>query len=454
MFKSKNVVGLPTKKELKGTELKLVFKDSEAAKIAYNFIRKESELLKVYLSENSVIASLVSAEENRIRSEAVDQVVYVINNRLNTLGVESILVQKHGSRQVVVQIPGVDDPQRVRDLITRTAHLEFKIILQSAATKEELLDAFDGDLPPDKKIVPEGRAPKEDEEEEDGVTWHLVSAFPDLTGEHIVDARVKPGEYGSPMVSFKLDRSGAKTFKELTGSNIHKRLAIVIDDVVHTAPRIDAAIGAEGVITGRYTYESANDLAIVLRTGSFQAPVVYQEERRIGPSLGQDSINRGLFSCLIGLALVFSFSLFYYKIGGLFAMLALVLNLFFILLFLSYFQATLTLPGIAGMVLTIGMAIDASILIYEKIKEELAEGTSYKKAVHEGFRGAMVVIFDSNITTFLTGMVLMYYGSPSIRGFAMTLMVGIVATILAGVFFLRTLFDFVLDITPFKKIWL
>ena len=198
--------------------------------------------------------------------------------------------------------------------------------------------------------------------------------------------------------------------------------------------------------------KSASDLSLVLRTGSFQAPVSYQEERRIGPSLGQDSITRGLQSCLIGLLLVLIFSLLFYRIAGLFAVIALLYNLFLIVLFLSAFDATLTLPGIAGMALTIGMAIDASILIYEKIREELAEGNPLRKALNDGFNGAMVVILDSNITTFLTGLVLFYFGGPSIQGFATTLMAGIVATIFAGVYFLRSVFEFALDHTPLKRI--
>jgi len=441
----------PLKKEIKNSTIFITFEDEETAKICYNLMRAEVLSLRSSRDERVVTATLTPAEDTKIRTESVDQALQVISNRLMGLGVEGIVVQKHGNRQIVVQIPGVDDPKRVRDLITRRAHLEFKIIQQVSHNKDDILEKFDFDLPSDKKILPGENAQGYDDDEASG-TFYLTEAYPDLTGDHIIDARVTYGEYGQPVVSFKLDSQGGKTFRELTGNNINRQLGIIIDDVVFSAPSISEAIGSEGRITGRYTFETAKDLSIVLKAGAFQAPVTYQEERRIGPSLGQDSINRGLLSCLVGLGLVMIFSFFYYKLAGLFAMFALIYNLFLILLFLSYFGATLTLPGIAGMVLTIGMAIDASILIYEKIKEELAEGSTFKKAVDDGFRGAMAVIFDSNLTTFLTGLVLFYFGGPSIRGFAVTLMVGIVATILAGVFFLRALFSFVLTHTPLKKI--
>jgi preprotein translocase subunit SecD len=219
---------------------------------------------------------------------------------------------------------------------------------------------------------------------------------------------------------------------------------------MYSAPSISEAIGSTGIIKGRYSAEEARDLALVLRSGSLMAPLKFEQETRVGASLGQDSIDRGLMACLIGLLLVLLFSIFYYRALGLFAMCALVYNLFLILLFLSYFESTLTLPGIAGMVLTIGMAIDASILIYEKIREDLSEGVSFRQAVESGFNGAMVVILDANITTFLSGLILFKFGGPAIKGFAVTLMAGILATILAGIFFLRSLILWVLDMRSGK----
>ena len=216
---------------------------------------------------------------------------------------------------------------------------------------------------------------------------------------------------------------------------------------MYSAPTIQSEIGSHGNIMGSYTAEEARDLALVLRSGSLMAPLAFEQENRVGASLGQDSIEKGLMACLIGLLLVLLFSIFfYYRALGLFAMCALVYNLFLILLFLSYFESTLTLPGIAGMVLTIGMAIDASILIYEKIREDMGEGVSFRQAVESGFKGASVVILDAQITTFLTGLILFKFGGPAIKGFAVTLMAGIIATVLAGVFFLQSLIVWMLDL--------
>ena len=443
LFEKKGLKVLPTKKEVKNSSLVMTFDDEEAAKICYNLVRNEAPSLKVTLKGTSITSVLTPAEEQRIKVGSVEQAVNVLSNRLSGFGVEGIVVQQHGDKQIVVQLPGVSDPERVKEVITKTFHLDFKIVEKVKESKEALLDDFDGDLPSDKMIVM-GRKTGDDEE---GGRAYLVSAFPDITGDHIVDARVSYGEYNRVEVSFKLDSAGARDFRELTGNNIGRRLGIIIDNVMYTAPTIESAIGGSGRITGIGSAEEAKDLALVLRSGALMAPLKFEQETRVGASLGQDSINKGIFSCIVALLFLFFFSLFYYKIPGLFAIFALLYNLFLILLFLSYFESALTLPGIAGMILTIGMAVDASILIYERIKEELATGTTFRKALNDGFKGAMTVIFDSNITTFLTGFVLFKFGGPAIKGFAVTLMVGIIATILAGVYFLKSLFEFVLDNT-------
>lgn len=448
-LKAKKLRELP-KIEVINQSIVSTFKSAEEAKIAYNIL-KESSHISSSLKEGVILSSMNKAEELRIRSEAVEQAIQVIRSRVDAFGVSGSVVQRHGDTKIVVQLPGVDDPQRVKDLITRRAHLEFKLIQQDALKKSELEDRFEGEIPADLMVIP-GEHKDDIGDDETAGRYYIVSAFPDLTGDHIVDSGVGYDEYGRSHVSFSLDKEGAKTFRELTGGNIGRNLGIIIDNVVLSAPRIQSEIGATGQITGNYSLKEAQDLALVLKTGSFQAPVKYLEERRIGPSLGQDSINRGLMSCLIGLFLVFLFSLFFYKLHGLFAMFALVYNLFLIMLFLSFFNATLTLPGIAGMALTIGMAIDASILIYEKMREELLGGAPYRKALNDGFKGAMAVILDSNITTFLTGLVLFYFGGPIVQGFAITIMLGIIATIISGVYFLKSIFDFILDVFGVSKI--
>jgi preprotein translocase subunit SecD len=449
IFKSQKLKVLPSKKEVKDSDIIMSFEDEEAAKICKNLIEKEVPTLKTKLSGLQVFSTLTPAEKQRIKIGSVEQAVSVLSNRLSGFGVEGIIVQQHGEKQIVVQLPGVNDPERVKSVITKTAHLEFKIVEKAAPTKQSLLDDFDGDLPPDKTIV---MGKKEAEGEEEGGQAYLVSAFPDLTGDHIVDAQVAYGEYNRVEVSFKLDSSGGKIFRELTGNNIGKPLGIIIDNVMISSPTIQTTIGAQGRITGSRSVDDAKDMALVLRSGALLAPLKFEQETRVGASLGQDSINKGMFSCIIALLLLFLFSILYYKFGGVFATMALIYNIFLILLCLSYFESSLTLPGIAGIVLTIGMAIDASILIYERTKEELAVGNTFRKALNDGFSGALTVILDSNITTFLSGIALFYFGGPAIKGFAVTLMIGVIATVISGVYFLKALYDFFLDNTGIKQI--
>lgn len=449
VFKKSSLAVLPTKKDIKNKVLNLHFNDEESAKACYNVIRKEVQNLKFALKDNFVTVTLSPSEEQRIKINSVDQAVSILSNRLSGFGVEGISVQQHGDKQIVVQMPGVADPERVKDVITKTAHLDFNLVEKTASSKESLLADFDYDLPSDKKIV-SGRKTKNIDE--DAGEWYLVSAYPDMGGDHIVDAKVGFGEFNRVQVNFQLDSSGARDFKELTGNNIGRRLAIIIDDVVYSAPNIQSAIGSTGSITGIASPEEAKDLALVLRSGALSAPITLEQETRVGASLGQDAINKGILSCVIALLLLFIFSVFYYKIPGLLAFFVLIYNMFLILLFLSYFESSLNLAGIASMVLTIGMAIDGAILIYERIKEELALGATFRKAVNDGFKGAMVVILDSNITTFLTGFILFKFGGPVIRGFAIVLMIGIIAAVAFGVFFLRSIFDFILDNTKIKEL--
>jgi len=437
LFKKERIKKEPKKIVTQDAQISYFFDEEADARVCYHFVRKHVPLLSPSVTSNVVTLKLNPASEQNIRNGVVDQAVSVLQNRLNGFGVSGLIVQRHGQRQIVVQLPGVDDPERVKTLITKTALLEFKIVEKHALSEEDILDAYDGDLPSDKMIVKGQNGVEKDA--------YLVSAYPDMTGDHISDARIAYDEFGRIQVGFTLDSSGAQQFKTLTSENMHRQLGIIIDNVMYSAPTINSVISSSGVIQGSYSAEEARDLALVLRSGSLMAPIKFEQENRVGASLGQDSIERGLLSCLVGLLLVLLFSIFYYRMLGLFAMGALAYNLFLILLFLSYFESTLTLPGIAGMVLTIGMAIDASILIYEKIRECLSEGNSFRQAVHSGFQGAMVVILDANITTFLTGLILFKFGGPAIKGFAVTLMAGIIATILSGVFFLRSFLLFMLD---------
>jgi preprotein translocase subunit SecD len=449
LFKDKGLKILPKSRKVKDRVIEIVFEDENAAKSCYNMlVDNRGGVLKTSRSGIIVEAVLAPDVAQGIKTGAVEQTVSVLNNRLGNYGVEGIIVQQHGERRVVVQLPGVDDPDRVKSVVSKTAQLEFKIVEDTGSSKEALLDKFDGELPTDKMIIRNSKGG----DEERG-SWYLVSAFPDMTGDRIVDAKVVFDEYNKPVVSFRLDGTGAQEFSELTGNNVGRQLGIVIDGEMYSTPNISCEIHSEGQITNpNGNQKEALDLSIVLKSGSLQAPLKFEQESRVGASLGQDSINRGFMSCIIALLMLFIFSLFYYKIPGFFAILALLYNLFLILLFLAYFNATLTLPGIAGMVVTIGMAIDASVLIYERILEEMRAGESFRMSIDKGFKSAMAVILDSNITTFLTGLILFQFGGPAIKGFAVTLMAGIIATVLAGVFFLKSLFTFVVDTLRIKKL--
>ena len=445
-FDKKDFKAESLKKEIKDKSILMEFENENIASSAYGIIKSEvGNFIKVSRSGSLVAVMLSREEEYRIRTEVVEQAINVLKRRLDSAGVQGLTIHQHGNRQIVVQLPGEVDVESKKALISQTAHLEFKMVEKEAPDQDILLDEYDGELPADKMIVP-GR--------QDGIDrYYLVSAFADITGNRIVHARMDFDEYGKPGVSFGLDSVGGKEFGELTSRNVGGNLGIIIDNVVYSVARIKEPITHGRVtISGSFTGEQAKSLEIVLNSGSLQAPLVFESENHVGASLGQDSIRKGMISCLVGLALLLIFSIFYYKIPGIFAMIALFFNLFLVLLFLSAFSATLTLPGIAGMVLTIGMAIDASILIYEKIREELSDGATLRKAIKDGFSDAMVVIMDSNITTFLTGLVLFKFGGPAIRGFAVTLMLGIIATLLSGVFFLRSLFEVVLDATDIKKL--
>lgn len=447
LFKDKDLKTLPTKKEVKDLTLFLTFPNEASAEEAYNFLKEaRAQSLKLKLTDNIVSANLTQEADQAIRTGAVEQGVNVLTNRLGGYGVEGIIVQQHGTRQIVIQMPGIKDPEHVKSVVTKTAHLEFKIVEKVGASKDGLLDEFDGELPPDKMII-------SGKQDEDGAgRWYLISSFADLTGDHLTNAFVDHDEFNRPVVSFKLDSTGGREFADLTANNVGRNLGIIIDNVMITAPTINQAItGGSGVISGIRTAKEAFDLAIVLRSGSLHAPLKIEQEQRVGASLGQDSINKGIMSCIVALILLFIFSIVYYKLPGLLAIITLLVNIFLTLLFLSYFGATLTLPGIAGIVLTIGMAIDASILIYERVKEDLALGTPLRKSVLDGFNGAMSVILDSNITTFLTGMVLYQFGGPAIKGFAVTLMAGIVATVLSGIYFLKAMFIFLFDSLNVKR---
>jgi preprotein translocase subunit SecD len=447
-YLKRSSVAIPLKKGVVAGKLKLHFTgeaqaDAALRKIKEGFAATELEAAQ---AGSDITVSLVESYKERIRANSIDQAVNVLRNRLDTIDVKSLTVSKHGSSNVVVMLPGMsaEDTKDIKAAISRSARLDFKIVEGVSGSKTSLLDRFGGMLPPDKMLI-QGKG----EGEEAGGMWYLVSIFADVSGKNISHAQVAYDEFNRSMISFTMNSEGAREMRDVTGKNIGKQLAIIMDGKVHSAPSISTEIGKHGSITGNYSSEEANKIAALLKSGSLDAPLVVEQENRVGASLGKDSIMHGLTACAISLILLFFFAVFYYRLAGFLAFLALIYNLFIILVFLSYFKATLTLPG---MVLTIGMAIDSSILIYESIREALKTGMLYRDAVNVGFKDAMGVILDSNITTFIAGVVLFWFGGPAVKGFAVTLMLGIVATVLSGVFFLRSMFDFVLDNTKINKI--
>lgn len=443
-------ISIPTKKGIVDGALKLSFSDASQSKNACDKILEgfSPTEIEVKLKDSEVLINLVAGYRDKIKANSIEQAVNILRTRLDTIDVKGLSVSKHGSHNVVVMLPGMSnsDIVDIKQAIARSARLEFKIVEGHSSTKSKLLERFGGVLPPDKMLLPG----KGDEEGSGG--WYLVSIFSDVSGKNIATANVGYDDFGRAKIDFQMNSEGAREMRETTGRNIGRQLAVIMDGRVQSAPNIQSEIGKTGSITGSYSHDEAMKVAALLKSGSLDAPLVIEQENRVGASLGRDSIICGLQSCLISLILLLIFGVFYYTIAGFLAFIALIYNIIILLLFLSYFKATLTLPGIAGIVLTIGMAIDASILIYESIREALREGMTYRDAVRLGFKDAMEVILDSNITTFIAGVVLFWWGGPAVRGFAVTLMLGIISTIISGVFFLRSMFDFILDNTSVEKI--
>lgn len=421
--------------------------NAAAAQSIVHFIKEDYRDMQVTSDGSEVKVRYTEAEEKRIKRDAVERDIEVIRTRIDKIGVSETPIARQGERNIVIELPDVSDPQQAKAMIGKAAVLEFKLVERMGHTQEDVLYEYDGELPSELEIVP-GKA-------EQGVVseYYAVPRYTELTGKLLDNAKAGiDNESREWVVNFRWNREGGDKFYELTNKNHNRHLAVILDGVVITAPRISSSIRSEGKISGNFTPESAKELALLLKSGSFVAPITFEEERQVGPSLGAESIHNGLLSCAVGLLLIFFFALFYYKLAGLFAFVALLFNLLIILFGLVRIGATLTLPGIAGMVLTIGMAIDASILIYERIREELAKGTSLKSAVDIGFSNAQWVIIDGNMTTFIVGVVLYLFGTGPIQGFAVTMMLGIVATLITGLFFLRSIFTFILNNLNVQKI--
>jgi preprotein translocase subunit SecD len=389
-----------------------------------------------------------------VKRRTSEQAVLTIRRRVDEYGLAEVVVAPQGAtgERILVQLPGVEDPSQVKALIRETSFLEFRLVLDFATTQDELTQRYQGRLPEGTEILP-GWIERDDGGGRPADTgFYLVRKEAVITGQDLEYAYRCRDQVGLPAVCFRLSRRGGERFYAFTGQHIGDPLGIVLDRRVITAPRIQAQIRDEGQITGRFTPQEAERLAIQLRSGALPAAMTILEERQIGPALGRDSIRKGAMSSLIGAAVVMLFMLFYYRGAGVNANLALVLNVLIILACLAYFKATLTLPGIAGIALTIGMAVDANVLIFERIKEELRAGKTVRTAIDLGFHRAWSAIFDSNMTTILSALALYIWGTGPVQGFAITLTIGLLANLFTAVFVSRTIFDLVLGERPVERL--
>ncbi len=440
--------------------------DSSAIIIPYPDVDHSNQYLKI-ATGSSVLLSKQTPVKNQLEfvadarlvnlriKDTMDQARHVIENRINGLGVSETMVSMVGTDRIAVEIPGETDPAHVTDIIKQQAFLEFKLVAD-----ESLLNSLvneQGDLKPG-AVIPDGfelKYLKDLAAGENSKKPLLLKRRAEITGDHIVSAMVARDQMsmGAPHVELEWDRDGSRIFENVTGNNVGKRLAIVLDGEVKSAPVIqDRIAGGRARITGQFTEDQARDLALVLKAGALPAPLIVEESQTVGPSLGKDSIDKGINSSIIAGILVIAFMLIYYKGSGAIADLALILNLFFLVASMAALHATLTVPGIAGVILTIGMAVDANVLIFERIREELRTGKTPRAAIESGYDRAFHAIFDSNMTTIIASFMLYEFGRGAVRGFAVTLGVGIAINLFTAVFVTKVIFDRISLRQGFKNI--
>lgn len=401
---------------------------------------------------NSLVYELREGEIKRIKDSSINQALETIRNRIDQFGVAEPLIQRQGLKQMVVQLPGIKEPKRAKDLIKETALLEFKLLDESSnvaldlpqrvpkGKEEDILKQFNGRLPEGDEILFE-RVLEKDSGREYRIPY-LVKKRVMLAGDVLSDARVSIGQFNEPYVSVTFDAKGAREFDRITAENVKKRMAIVLDNTIYSAPVIQERIsGGRAQISGTFTMQEANDLAIVLRAGALPAPLKIIQDLTVGPSLGQDSIEKGIRSTLVAGAMVVVFMVIYYRLSGVIADFALALNLVCLIGALAGLNATLTLPGIAGIILTIGMGVDSNVLIFERIREELRQAKPVRLAVDGGYDKALLTIIDSHVTTLITGLALFLFGTGPIKGFAVTLCLGIAINLFTALVGTKVIFD-------------
>lgn len=414
---------------------------------------KLRDLLDEYLrdwdygvSAGAVNLTLKHAAERNIRTETVDQALTTINNRVDLFGVSEPTIQRQGGAEgdrIVVELPGITNPDRAMNLIRTTALLEWKLVHAGPAAEEAaLLQSTGGAVPEDMEVI------KGDPKKSEG-GFYLVSRVATITGQDLSSVHLDRDEMDNPAVGFELKPEGSARFARLTGENIGKPVAIILDGKVQSAPTIQDRIADRGIIRGRFTIEEVRDLIVTLKSGALPASIKILENRTIGPSLGADSIRRGLIAILASLLITLVFMVFYYRGAGVNALVALTFNLVILIGTLGALVAmkipvSLTLPGIAGIILTIGMSVDANVLIFERIREEMKSGRSVLSSIGFGFSRALSAIIDSNVTTVIAAFFLIQWGTGPIKGFAVTLIIGVCASMFTAVFVSRLIFDLVI----------
>lgn len=433
----------------KGIDVSLISRDAEniivrlngsVTKKAIDAIEEDYTIIELVSQDSShgaITYAYTSSYRDTVYKNAISQALETLRNRIDQFGVSEPTIQREGENRILIQLPGIKDRQRAINLIGKTARLEFRMIDE----RSDPTAAITQGAPPGTQLLFEKVL--------DPITKKVTSRIPylvkkkvELTGDMLSNAEVRISQMNMPYVSIDFNKDGSRIFARLTTENVGNRMAIVLDDSVYSAPVIRERItGGSAMIEGSFNHEEARDLAIILRAGSLPAPLIKLEERSVGPSLGQDSINRGINSIIIGGVIVLVFMLVYYRFGGIIADTALAFNIIILAGVLAYFGATLTLPGIAGIILTIGMAVDANVLVFERIREEIRNGKTIRSAVDSGFSKAFLTIIDANVTTLIAALVLFQFGTGPVKGFAITLSIGILASLFTSIFVSRTFFD-------------
>lgn len=446
---AKDIENILTKNGIKVLEAKtegtkgviITLLDPTKLEKALNILREENPVIDVNTQNGALFVKFKEWEIKKIKDQTVKQAIETLRNRIDEFGTLNPNIARKGEDRILVELPGVVDPERAKAIIGRTAQLEIKEVVDTAFSKEELLKKYPTGIPEGTEILEgveqkiKGKKIKE---------WYLVKKEPIITGDMLKDARATIDNRGKPAVNFELTSEGADKFGEATAKMIGKRLAIVLDNKVMSAPVVRSRISASGQITGDFTPEEAADLAIVLRAGALPAPVYILEESVIGPTLGKESIEKTVKAGIAALILVGIFMIWRYAISGFISIIALFFNGLFLWAAMIALDVTLTLPGIAGIILNIGMAVDANVIIFERIKEELRKGMTLRVAIEEGFKRAWDAIFDAQVTTLIAAFVLFQFGTGPLKGFAATLSIGTIISIFTALYLTKVFIDLIL----------